>query len=69
MGCPDSGKGPNCSWKRKLCVTCSTSGGSTYIRVQTNSMPDHCYGGGPPVVTTQEIDFTVLFNKSPDTNT
>ena len=34
-----------CTWSRKLCVTCNVDydTGYTMIRVQTNSYPDHCY--------------------------
>ena len=32
--CPNgSGTSTPCTWTRKLCVTCSESGGATYIRV------------------------------------
>ena len=50
------------TWKRKLCVTCSEEGTDVYIRVQSNSLPNHCYkvDGTNPVET--ETDWAVAFN-------
>ena len=43
VGSCSAGTTNDCTWTRKLCVTCSVMGGATYIRVQTNGMPNHCY--------------------------
>ena len=31
-----------CEYKRKLCVSCQSSGDGVFIRLQTNRMPSHC---------------------------
>lgn len=60
--CPSgSGTAPTCTWKRKLCVSCSQTNSVTYMRIQTNNMPDHCYGG-KPTVSEQKTDVTVKWN-------
>lgn len=43
--CPTHGttSGENCTFTRKLCVTCRESGGKVYIRTQGNNMPNHCF--------------------------
>ena len=56
-----------CSWQRKMCVTCSqrTEGSEdvVYIRVQTNSLPDSCYGNVERNPKETETDWTVEFNR------
>ena len=52
-----------CKWSRKLCVTCSTtSAGVVQIRVQTNSLPNHCFQGGVANPSASNTDWTVNFN-------
>jgi hypothetical protein len=63
-GCPTGGgTAPNCSWRRKLCVSCTLESNKVYIRVQSNGLPDHCYGGRPTVNETN-FDFKVLYNSA-----
>lgn len=50
-----------CSWTRKLCVTCYKDSGYVMMRVQTNSVPDHCYYASSAPVE-NEIDFAVAFS-------
>ena len=58
-----SGGVTTCTWTRKLCVTCSTSNSKVYMRVQTNSLPAHCFET-PNTVNSYNYDTTVLFNPS-----
>ena len=60
--CNGAAAGSSCTWKRKLCVTCSDVSGVVYIRVQSNSMPNHCYKADNGTPTEQKLDFTVKFN-------
>lgn len=67
--CPDTSgtTAPNCSWNRKLCVSCSTNStdGYVYIRVQTNNLPNHCYGYHDGVTMKEKkLDFSVRWNPS-----
>ena len=44
--CPVGGSenGDNCSWERKLCVSCYEDSDSIVkVRAQTNGLPNHCY--------------------------
>jgi len=34
--------GTDCTWQRRVCVTCRVVAGETKIRVQTNNLPNHC---------------------------
>lgn len=52
----------SCSWSRKLCVTCSWKDGMSFIRVQTNSLPDHCYYAPSTKPVENAIDFEVAFS-------
>jgi len=52
--------GQDCTWERKLCVTCSRVNGVTKIRVQTNNLPDHCIESVS--VKAQNFDYEVTFN-------
>ena len=64
--------GSTCTWTRKLCVTCSTTNSVTYIRIQTNSLPNRCYYAGKDTPVSQSFDFKVKFNwdaSSQSTNT
>lgn len=54
--------GTDCTWDRQLCVTCSTSGGVTYIRVQTNGLPNHCYATSSVTPVSLSVDFKVIWN-------
>jgi hypothetical protein len=56
--CAGTGTSTDCSFDRKLCVTCS---GST-IRVQTNGFPDHCYKAVLNAPQSTIIDFEVNFD-------
>lgn len=49
----------NCTWERKLCVTCRNDGGSIKIRVQTNGLPSHCYRSPNTAPVAQTVDFEV----------
>lgn len=50
-----------CTWGRKLCVSCSRILGITRIRVQTNSLPNHCYKAPSQAPSENAIDFEVAF--------
>lgn len=52
--------GADCTWQRRLCVTCREDGGVTKIRVQTNNLPDHCVQSIQ--IKEQEFDTEVVFN-------
>ena len=55
MRCPDqSGESSSCTWTRKLCVTCSESAGKVMIRVQSNSLPNHCFNS--PITNPVEVE-------------
>lgn len=69
--CPDGSVGQSqCTWYRKLCVTCEEETtvvanqriSRAMIRVQTNSMPDHCYMANTNPPKEYMIDFTVAWN-------
>lgn len=49
--CPDGVAGTACTWSRKLCVTCYTSGSDVMMRIQTNGLPDHCFSSPYPVTS------------------
>lgn len=51
-----------CRYSRKLCVTCLTKNNETYIRVQTNALPNHCHTHKINIASAQQIDFTVKYN-------
>ena len=55
-----------CTFIRKLCVTCEDIDGETYVRVQTNSLPNHCMNGLLSGATASDADFTVKYNPSVD---
>jgi hypothetical protein len=59
--CAGSYSGTTCTWTRRLCVTCSSTNSVVYIRVQSNSLPAHCYKA-PATPLAQTIDFSVPFN-------
>ena len=51
-----------CQHNRKLCVTCSENAAKKVeIRVQTNSLPNHCYFSNITTMKAINIDFTVVF--------
>ena len=35
-----------CTWTRKLCVSCQQRDEDVYITVQTNNLPNRCFGNG-----------------------
>ena len=51
-----------CSWRRKMCVTCSEEDGEVYIRVQSNSLPNHCFNSFEHNPKEIETDWKVKFN-------
>ena len=51
-----------CSWQRKLCVTCSEEDSEVYIRVQSNSLPNHCFYSKDTNPVETETDWKVKFN-------
>ena len=66
--CPDqSGESSSCTWSRKLCVTCSESSSKVMIRVQSNSLPNHCFFSPLTNPVEIETDWQVEFN--PDVRT
>jgi len=53
--------GTTCTWKRKLCVTCSVGdNGVVKIRVQTNNLPNHCVK--TVSIKAKNFDYEVNFN-------
>lgn len=65
--CPTGGTGtaPNCQWTRKLCVTCTETSSKVYMRVQTNSLFDHCYNVAQ---TVNSVNYDVTFRFNPTTS-
>lgn len=57
-----TGANATCTWFRRLCVTCRLIKNETYIRVQTNGLPNHCYNSPTFTLNNQTIDFEVKFN-------
>ncbi|CDW88065.1 UNKNOWN [Stylonychia lemnae] len=69
--CPD-GSSPPCSWKRKIVTGClnddtnsqgrdlQSLGGNAQLRIQTNSLPNHCFTSNSAAKQNQ-IDFQVQF--------
>lgn len=57
--CGGIGDSDSCAHDRKLCVTCPTA---STIRVQSNSLPNHCYKAYVLSPQATIIDFTVDFN-------
>jgi hypothetical protein len=52
-----------CTWQRKLCVTCSEINGVTYVRSQTNTLPNHCFNTVTANPIEAETDWQVIFNR------
>lgn len=50
-----------CTWQRKLCVTCTETRSQVYIRVQTNGMPMHCYVSSRKAPEEIDLDFEVAW--------
>ena len=62
--------GGGCTWNRKFKVSCSLEDGDVYVRVQTNSLPDHCYLETSGVnIIENFVDFKVKFDSDPATLT
>ena len=59
--CPNEGTGDasNCSFERKLCVTCREDAGTVYVRMQSNNMPNHCFYISLGTLGEQNIDWEV----------
>ena len=65
--CIDSGNfdpsTSECSWNRKLCVTCESSGTSRVkINVQSNGLPAECFYAPDRQMVEQNIEYSVDFN-------
>jgi cysteine-rich repeat protein len=54
--------GTFCRYTRKLCVKCFERDGLTWLRVQTNSYPSHCYYSHTTAPLENKIDFEIYFN-------
>ena len=53
-----------CTWVRKLCVTCEPFGVSrAMINVQSNGLPAKCFYAADRRMVEQNIDFQVAFNQ------
>lgn len=46
-----------CTFTRKLCVTCNEQNGVTYIRTQSNEMPNHCFQATNENPTPVDVDW------------
>ena len=53
------GRDGECTWDRKLCVTCRDDRGTIKIRVQTNGLPEFCYTSPRDTPTSQIVDYEV----------
>ena len=51
-----------CTYERKLCVSCYDDGGTTYIKVQANGLPNHCFHSVVNVSSAMEHEWTAVFN-------
>ena len=51
-----------CTYERKLCVTCYEESGTTYIKVQGNGLPNHCFHSSVNVSIAMEHEWTAVFN-------
>lgn len=55
-----------CQWNRKFKITCTLVNSEVYVRVQTNSLPDHCFALATGKVAFENfIDFKVKFDSDP----
>eukprot|EP00347_Sterkiella_histriomuscorum_P016074 403354588 len=64
--CPQFTRERLCDWTRKFAVKCFlNSDGEQMIRVQTNSMPDHCMQSMNVFPEENDIDFQVRYNIRP----
>ena len=65
--CPSgSGNSASCTVTRKLCVKCFTRSSQTWIRVQTNSFPSHCFDAAV-TPDANNLEFEVPFSRNPST--
>lgn len=55
--------GKPCSWKRRLTAACFEQDSTVKIRIQTNSLPNHCIQTKTAFPHENEIDFEVDFNR------
>uniref|UniRef100_A0A7S1G3J0 YHYH domain-containing protein n=1 Tax=Bicosoecida sp. CB-2014 TaxID=1486930 RepID=A0A7S1G3J0_9STRA len=56
----------SCSWWRRLCVTCRDDAGTVRVRVQSNGLPDHCFGSPHQAPAPLDIDYEVEFDADVD---
>ena len=67
--CPgEQGTSDSCSWRYKLCVSCAQEGDQVFIRVQSNSLPNHCFNSPLHNPVEIETDWRVEFNADVRTN-
>ena len=58
--------GGGCTWNQKFKVSCTLEGEDVYVRVQTNSLPDHCYMETTGLsILENQVDFKVKFDTDP----
>ena len=65
--CPENGTvdGNECTWTRKLCVTCQDDNGQVRIRVQSNNIPNHGMNS-PGSIIDVSTDWIVDWMQTPD---
>ena len=51
-----------CTYERKLCVSCYEDNSTTYIKVQANGLPNHCFHSVVNVSSAMEHEWTAVFN-------
>ena len=51
-----------CTYERKLCVSCYEESSTTYIKVQANGLPNHCFHSVVNVSSAMEHEWTAVFN-------
>ena len=67
--CPGTMNNGVCTWQRKLAVSCSNSGSTVRIRVQSNGLTGRCMNvRTTDTVKEQNIDFEVNFNPTVSVN-
>lgn len=52
-----------CPLNRQLCVKCFEQDGATFIRYQSNNIPNHCVTHSINAIAEGSVDFTVKFNR------
>ena len=61
-GASDFTTGSPCIFSRKLCVTCSETGGVVKIKVQANGLPNHCFNSTVNNAVASENTWEVNWN-------